>query len=508
MNVEVRCLYIIALSFLAAITPAQEWVARYNGPASEDDIAEAIALDNAGNVYVTGHSTGSGTGADYATVKYDAFGNEQWSARYNGPGNEHDFAYAIAVDNAGNVYVSGRSAGSGTGYDYATVKYDTYGTEQWIARYDGPGNDSDYAYGIAVDNTGNVYVAGWSKGSGTDWDYATVKYDSGGVEQWVAIYNGPTNGEDWANAIVLDSAGDICVTGGSDGYSTGYDYATVKYNALGVEQWVARYHGPGGLDIAEAIAVDNAGNVYVTGGSQASGTMCDYATVKYNSSGVEQWVARYNCPSDSNDFACAIEVDVAGYVYVTGYSEGSGMYADYVTVKYDDNGGEAWVSHYGMTYDLPTAIAIDDNGNVYVTGWSWGYGTDWDYATVKYDNGGVEQWVARYNGPTDGDDRANAIVVDNAGYICVTGGSTGIGTGWDYATIKYSPAAIQEQSTTSVKGNHLTATIMNEHLRLPRDKECKVFDITGRIVEPDKIQPGIYFIEVDGVVTQKVVKVR
>ena len=501
------------LCFLCAILlpvfcGAQEWVVRYNGTASEGDIAEAIAIDNMGNVYVTGGSTGSGTGSDYVTAKYDSFGVEQWVARYDGPGSEHDGAYAIAIDNVGNVYVSGRSVGSGTSYDYATVKYDMYGAEQWIARYNGPNNDSDYAYGIAVDNTGDVYVTGWSKGSGTDWDYATVKYDNGGIEQWVARYNGPANGEDWANAIVLVNAGDVCVTGGSDGNVTGYDYATVKYNAFGVEQWVARYHGPDGLDIAEAIAFDSAGNLYVTGGSQASGTLCDYTTVKYNSSGVEQWVSRYNCPSDSNDFARDIAVDEEGCAYVTGYSEGSGMYADYVTVKYDSYGGEQWVSHYGMTCDLPTAIAIDDNGNVYVTGWSWGVGTDWDYATVKYDNGGIEQWVARYNGPANGDDRANAIVVDNAGYVYVTGGSTGMGTGWDYATVKYSPAAIQEQTAISVKTNHLTATIMNEHLQLPEDKKCRVYDITGRVVEPDEIAPGIYFVEIDNRVVQKVVKIR
>jgi hypothetical protein len=62
-------------------------VIRYNGPASGTDRAKALAIDSAGNVYVSGYSTGSGTGYDYTTIKYNQNGNLVWLARYNGPGN-------------------------------------------------------------------------------------------------------------------------------------------------------------------------------------------------------------------------------------------------------------------------------------------------------------------------------------------------------------------------------------------------------------------------------------
>src|SRR5436190_1403416 len=110
---------------------AEEWVARYNGPGNVEDDANAIASDSSGNVYVTGVSLGLGTASDYATVKYDPAGQEQWVARYNGPANGSDYARAIAVDSLGNVYVTGRSIGPGTLFDYATVKYDSAGQEQW-----------------------------------------------------------------------------------------------------------------------------------------------------------------------------------------------------------------------------------------------------------------------------------------------------------------------------------------------------------------------------------------
>src|SRR6266481_6082859 len=66
------------IQFMLSSSVQEEWVARYNGPANGDDSAAAIAIDSSDDVYVTGHSAGSGTGLDYATIKYDSSGNQQW----------------------------------------------------------------------------------------------------------------------------------------------------------------------------------------------------------------------------------------------------------------------------------------------------------------------------------------------------------------------------------------------------------------------------------------------
>src|SRR5207249_1484602 len=223
--------------------------------------ASAIAVDASGNVYVTGSSIGTTwPDYDYATIKYDSSGQQQWVARYSGPGNDLDFGNAIAVDASGNVYVTGASFGSGTGFDYATgfsdksgfdyatIKYDSSGEQQWVARYNGPANDDDEARAIKIDGSGNVYVTGYSVGSGTQEDYATIKYNASGAEEWVARYNGQANFNDDAAAIAVDASGNVYVTGWSVGSGTGYDYATVKYDNSGAEQWVARYDGPASVD--------------------------------------------------------------------------------------------------------------------------------------------------------------------------------------------------------------------------------------------------------------------
>ncbi|MEE9613491.1 MAG: SBBP repeat-containing protein [Thermodesulfobacteriota bacterium] len=437
----------------SAATVTEEWAVRYNGSGNSSDAAYAMAVDGEGNVYVTGYSY-SDTDSDYATVKYDADGIKLWEARYDGPGNySQEYAYALAVDSAGNVYVTGESYGEGTMRDYATIKYDADGTELWVARYNGPGNGWDVAYALAVDSAGNVYVTGKSYGIGymTGYDYATVKYDANtGTELWVARYTGLGSYFDSAYALAVDSAGDVYVTGESyDG--TVYNYATVKYAAAdGTQLWVARYR----KGSASALAVDGAGSVYVTGRSYG-----DYTTIKYDADyGVAQWVVRYR------GSASALAVDGAGSIYVTGTS-----YGDYTTIKYAPNGTQQWVSRYdgpGGYPDTASAMALDGAGNVYVTGRSSGTGgvtrnDGYDYATVKYDpNTGDELWVSRYDGPGPGDyyDAAHALAVDGSGNVHVTGTSYDESTGYDYATIKYSQPKDQDGDGVSDDADNCPAT--------------------------------------------------
>jgi uncharacterized delta-60 repeat protein len=368
------------------------WKKTYTGPGPiglNTDLANDIVLDAEGNVYITGKSAASNGFDDYATIKYNANGITQWVRRFNGPGNSFDEARAIAVDENGNVYVTGGSVGIGTNFDYSTIKYDGNGNIIWERRYNNPNNRNDLASDIAVDNLGNVYVTGASDSTGANSDYITIKYDANGNELWVARYNGPGNSIDGANALAVDAAGNAYVTGFSAGSGTFDDYATIKYNTAGAQLWVARYNGPGNAaDLANDLALDALGNVYVTGQSEGSGTFADYATIKYNTAGVEIWIARFNGPGNAFDAANALAVDAAGNVYVTGQSEGTGSLADYSTIKYNAAGVQQWEARYngpGNGFDIANAIDLDDNGNVYVTGRSEGNGSGFDYATIKYE---------------------------------------------------------------------------------------------------------------------------
>lgn len=430
-----------------------EWIARYNGLSNGYDSPSAIAVDAVGNVYVTGSITAAGGATDYATIKYDPDGNELWAVMYNGPGDFNDYSLALAVDQEGNAYVTGESTGSDGFCDIATIKYDTDGNALWMARYNGPASGWDYASAIAVDPSGNIYVAGYqTRADGTsDSDWVTVKYDKDGRQLWVATYDGPAGGSDRAVAIALDAAGHVYVTGASTGSDGTSDYATIKYDTEGNELWTARYGFSNWQDFPAALAVDTLGNVYVTGNSQApfnpqnlNSINSDYSTVKYDVNGNLLWVARYNGPGSSFqssiDAAIDIAVDADGHVYVTGRSERTGPTMDYTTIKYDVSGNELWVARYSGVrsngLNVPVKIALDSAGNVYVTGYSSGADGPLDYATVEYDSNGSELWVARYNGLGDGSDSPIAMTVDASQNVYVTGLSDGLGTSADYATVK------------------------------------------------------------------------
>ena len=173
--------FVFTLPVLAQVDTA--WVRRYNGPGNNVDVAGALAVDDSGNVYVTGSSVGSGTASDYATIKYASNGDTLWVRRYNGPTDSSDGANDIAVDDNGNVYVTGNSWGSGTNRDYATIKYAPNADTLWVRRYIGPGNYWDHTTALAVDNSGHVYVTGVSV-----FGYGTVKYAPNGDTLWVRRY--------------------------------------------------------------------------------------------------------------------------------------------------------------------------------------------------------------------------------------------------------------------------------------------------------------------------------
>jgi uncharacterized delta-60 repeat protein len=418
-----------------------QWQNRYTSSGSFVDRAEDMVMDDSGNVYVTGLGTGTSGNFDYVTIKYNSAGVQQWIAQYNGPGNQMDDAHAIAIDTFGNVYVTGWSYGSATtGFDYATVKYNSAGVQQWATRYNNTTNGTDEAWDIAVDYAGNVYVTGSSDGSGTNSAATTIKYNSAGVQQYANRFNGAGGDIDAGYSIFVEPvSGDHYVAGYTfQSAAADFDFLTLKYNTAGTQQWARQYSGPANnYDEARAIIVDASGNVYVTGYTQTAVlTNFDYATVKYDAAGTQLWSQTYNGTGDDYDRANSIKLDAANNVYITGKSYGVSPSAeDIVTIKYDNAGAQKWLARYNGPangYDEGKALALDTAGNVYVTGYSSS-----DFVTIKYDTAGSQQWITKYNGTAGNIDQAIGISVDNIGNVYVAGMSRGLGSNEDYETIKY-----------------------------------------------------------------------
>jgi hypothetical protein len=353
-----------------------------------------------------------------------------------------DYGYTIAVDQDGNSYVGGFGNGSTSLFDIFVLKYNTNGDTVWTRRWTSSyPNYSAYCYSIAVDNDGNVYTTGFMSDGFTGGRFITLKYNSSGVLQWTADYKGPGTSIDYGNCIVVDDAGNSYVTGWSGSENNLHDYTTIKYSPDGDSLWVRRYNGSANdNDYAYWLALDASGDVYVTGQTVETGSDNDITTIKYSNDGDVLWVQKYNGTGNGYDAGQAIAVDADGNAYVTGnHTTISGL--ECATIKISSDGDLLWSSSYPAP-GVMISIALDDSANSYVSGFA-----NSNIVTVKYNAGGEQQWAEVYNGPAGSYDGSYAVTVDNNYNVIVTGYSTGIGTDYDYTTIKYSQPVVPVELT-------------------------------------------------------------
>jgi len=191
------------------------------------DNIKDLTIDQNGFLYVTGGIINSNNGYNYYTMKLDTSLNVLWSATYNGNSNLDDIANSVDVDYAGNVYVTGSSNTTNQGKNWITIKYNSAGVQQWTASFNNNYDEDDEANALALDNSGNIYVTG-NTYNGDNQDYKTIKYDPNGNIEWEIEFNSLYNDDDKATNIAVDNNGDIIVAGQSY-IGTDYKFVTVKY---------------------------------------------------------------------------------------------------------------------------------------------------------------------------------------------------------------------------------------------------------------------------------------
>lgn len=389
-----------------------------------------------------------------------------------------DYGNAIAVDDTGNIYVAGTSESTwgsspviapAGGGDAFVAKLNSSGELQWNTFMGAAGGD-DHGKAIAVDSSGNIYVAGYSSATwGTTPnpviahaggnDAFVIKLNNSGARQWNTFMG--SSGADEGLGIAVDGIGNVYVVGYStatwgsspvNAYAGNYEVFVAKLDTSGVRLWHT-FMGSTGYDYGRAIAVDGSSNVYVAGSSTATwgsfpdpvnahaGGEEDAFAVKLNTSGARLWNTFMG--STDSDTSSGIAVDSKGNVYVGGSSEdtwGSPVSAfvsaygsDIFVARLNNSGSLQWNTFMGSyAVDYAKTIALDSIGNVYITGFcnkTWGSpinphagGDLYDAIAAKLNTSGVLQWHT-FMGSTDVD-RGRGIAVDKRKNVYVTGYST------------------------------------------------------------------------------------
>ncbi len=396
-----------------------QWLKQWG--TNESETGQAVALDGAGNPYLAGML---GTPAvtlerqDVYVRRYLADGTFDWFTPVGTGqtvGGGKDSLAGLAVDQAGNAYITGRTL-DGLGISglpqggregaYA-ARINANGGIAWTRQIDNTNNTgAERATGIALDNAGNPRFAGISE-NGLDGASPGAfvrylrQYSPAGAVQSTTTFTGIS-----ANAIDVDSANNTYlvgdVIGSVFGTSAGSrDAALIRLNPDGSVAW-ARQLGTSGSDQAYDLAVDHNGNIYITGSVRGNldginAGFDDVFVARYSSGGTLDWARQFG--TSGIDFGNAIDVDANGFIYLAGYTEGNltGIAkggGDFFITQFSSDGTQNWTIQDGTDKsDSISGLVVDDLGNLYVAGTTFGDLGGPNASTAL----GSDAFIANYN---------------------------------------------------------------------------------------------------------------
>ncbi len=489
-----------------------------------DEAVNALKTDAQGNVVLTGHFNLANITVDNTTlinagsydvfvVKYSSGGSLIWAKSFGGSGTDEGTGIAIGPDLYpvitgyfnGTANFNGTSLTSAGFSDIFLVKLDNSvpppPASTFVKGFGGVGNDAGQA--VTTDSSGNIITAGYFS-STVDFGGGTLQ-SAGGVEDIFLAKHSPSgayiwskefggSGRDRATSVAVDKDGNILVAGyfsGTVDFGGGpltsadlLDIFVAKYSPSGAHMWSKSFGGTGD-DGCYGVAVDAAGNVFITGAFKStvnfgSSTLTDFASsefflAKFSASGAHLWSRK--ATGNGIDFGLGLAIDANGDVVTTGsfnvaINFGGGILAtaggaDVFLAKFSGaDGSYVWAKRFGSTLgDQGTGVVVDSSNNIIVTGsfsgtvdFSGGTGSPistsaglTDAFLAEYSASGAHIWSKRLGADTA---YGNALTVDASRNVIVTGLFQGTANfdGQSFTSAGTSDAFISKYSST---GTHV-----------------------------------------------------
>jgi hypothetical protein len=508
MKTKIACRIAIFIFIpLLVFGQIEQWIYRYDGSYTDQDIAYAVVCGLDGNIYAAGKTVNMGTGADLIVVNLKDNGDTNWMYIYDGTGYE-DMATSLVYGADNNIYAAGQS---GTPYTYAdlfVISLTTSGDTNWTYRYDGPASGSDAAYSIAYGQDGNVYVAGSSPGISTSNDVFVASLSSAGDTNWTYRFSGSGVSNDGANSIIYGADGNIYVAGVVCGGTTSWDFFVMSLSPAGDTNWTYCYDGGQSYDAAYSIAYGLDGKVYAAGYSTGVGGLWYYTVISLTSEGDENWIYSYQGDGGELNIARAIAYGEDNNIYVAGMCSWAISGHDFTVLSLSTAGDTNWTYRLQGSQDFSDdakAIVYGSDSNIYAAGTVVDEMSARDFLVVSLAADGTANWVYSYTAaPTYWWDEAYAIAyglddkVYAAGYSI---DSTSIHL-WDFTVISLDPVTgVEETHPSAVQAVGLEAapnpfrhntnirfTIYDSTYTIQR-QTLRIYDAAGRIVKSFRITP-------------------
>ena len=356
------------------------WFSTLSG--SSTDRFNDVAIDSNGNIVAAGDTNSQGTGQfDFLVASYDTSGSLQWQKVSGTTGSRQENAYCLAIDSTGNIVVAGRSF-DGTLYSDAIYQRFTSvgGAGGYTVLHTSSGTIQEYFTGAARNASGDIYLAGYAEPAGSN-RWLIAKYNSSNTLVWQKTFGGSfETTRQQGKSLALDSSDNLYVVGWTNaGPSTGNDALIAKFNSSGTLQW-HRGLGKPGNDFFNAVCLDSSTNVYAVGYTDGP-SQEDGLIAKYNSSGTLQW--QKTLQAGGQMFYYGVCTDSADNVYVCGRVSNQILIA-----KYNSSGTVQWQRTFnGSGTEYAYSIQCDGNDNLIIAGSESSSGSD-DALLLKLPNDG------------------------------------------------------------------------------------------------------------------------
>jgi beta-propeller repeat-containing protein/List-Bact-rpt repeat protein len=367
-------LLVLFLSILITNLPTPKTIADQPHPgalyqttwgSSNYDYGQAVAVDQAGNTYVTGYTWSFTPGTpSIFLLKYNFTGALLMQRLWTDGAD--DYAYGIALDRIGNIYIVGWTNNLG-GPTILLLKFNPTGGLVWQKTYAG-GTNPAYGQAVAVDSIGNIYVTGYySSTTGTDQNATIIKFDSTGNLIWQKSWGG--SNPEQGKGVTIDPSGNVVVTGFTNSFGAGgADVFILKFSPVGALLSQLTWGGAGD-DKGDAITIDNLNNTYLTGSTTSSGLTSQAFLLKFNSTGFLVIKKYYGLAGATVGYGIS-ENSTTGEIWIAGTTIIGPNTKGFVLRLTSGAGIISQVTYGGIGgSDTVNGVADDTNGNVMLTGY-------------------------------------------------------------------------------------------------------------------------------------------